>query len=362
MPHQTHPSRPTNLPRQGSRPAPRHRLGFPVKVLGQPGLRSHDSRRWQNSPHLSVSLAYLRDIFAYLDRLDIRFYRMSGQLAPYLTHPTLTQFHRQLEECATELAAMGDLARELRLRLTLHPGHYVQLSSPDPLRVQRSGAELAGAAALLEAMGLGPEAVIVVHVGGVYGDPVQARERFVRHFTRLPGVVQQRLALENDDRRFSLQDALWIHRRTGVRLVLDTLHHRCLDPVGLPLPEALAQALATWPEEQRPKIHVSSSRTSARRVRRDGVEHILPPLPNQHSDFIDPFQVVELLRGVQAWGLRPFDIMLEAKAKELALLRLREQLHRFAPELAGLVQEGPAAPNPMPSASVHPTPAEPPTR
>ena len=38
------------------------RLGFALKVLGQPGLKSHDSRRWQNEPHLSVSLAYLREI------------------------------------------------------------------------------------------------------------------------------------------------------------------------------------------------------------------------------------------------------------------------------------------------------------
>ena len=64
------------------------RLGFPVKVIGEP-LRSHDSRRWQNEPHLSVSLAYLRDIFEYLHRKQIRVYRLAGQLAPYLTHPGL---------------------------------------------------------------------------------------------------------------------------------------------------------------------------------------------------------------------------------------------------------------------------------
>ena len=42
------------------------RLGLSVKVLGKPGLKSHDTRRWQNDPHLSVSLAYLRDIMHYL--------------------------------------------------------------------------------------------------------------------------------------------------------------------------------------------------------------------------------------------------------------------------------------------------------
>jgi UV DNA damage endonuclease len=60
-------------------------------------------------------------------------------------------------------------------------------------------------------------------------------------------------------------------------------------------------------------------------------------LPNQHSDFLDPFAVIDLLRIAQAARVRPFDIMLEAKAKDLALLRLREQIGQFAPELAGCV-------------------------
>jgi UV DNA damage endonuclease len=56
------------------------RLGFAVKMLGQPDLKSHDTRRWQNEPHLSVSLAYVRDIFGYLDRAGIRMYRLSSDL------------------------------------------------------------------------------------------------------------------------------------------------------------------------------------------------------------------------------------------------------------------------------------------
>jgi len=75
------------------------RLGFAVKVMGQPDLKSHDTRRWQNDPHLSVSLAYVRDIFGYLGRVGIRMYRLSSELAPYLTHPDLPQFHHQLDEC-----------------------------------------------------------------------------------------------------------------------------------------------------------------------------------------------------------------------------------------------------------------------
>jgi UV DNA damage endonuclease len=78
--------------------APALRLGFPVKVLGKPGLKSNDTRRWQQSPHLRVSLAYVRDIFAYLKERDISMCRLSSDLAPYLTHPQMPQFREQIAD------------------------------------------------------------------------------------------------------------------------------------------------------------------------------------------------------------------------------------------------------------------------
>ena len=49
------------------------RLGFAVKVLGKPGLKSNDTRRWQNAPHLKVSLEYLDQIFDYLSDVKINY-------------------------------------------------------------------------------------------------------------------------------------------------------------------------------------------------------------------------------------------------------------------------------------------------
>lgn len=266
-----------------------YRLGLPVKVIGAP-VRSHDSRRWQNEPHLSVSLAYVRDMFEYLYSRDIHFYRLAGQLAPYITHPALPAFHRQIEECGDELAMLGDLARQYRIRLSMHPAHYIQLSSPDASRVERSCQELTVAATLFDAMGLGPEAVLVVHVGGVYGDAGASRERFVRNLEKASTTARQRLALENDDRHYGVQDLRWIHERTGLRLVFDTLHHRCLNPTGEPLVEALGATLATWPAEQQPKIHFSSPRTAVRELYRQGQRYLQAPLPNRHqkSYFVAP--------------------------------------------------------------------------
>ena len=44
------------------------RLGFPVKVMGEPELKSNDTRRWQKNPHLKTSLEYLDAILDYLDK------------------------------------------------------------------------------------------------------------------------------------------------------------------------------------------------------------------------------------------------------------------------------------------------------
>lgn len=313
-----------------------YRLGVATRILGAP-LRSHDSRRWQQQPHLSVSLAYLRDILTYLHSQEIRFYRLSSQLAPYHTHPSLPQFHRQSDECGLELAALGDLARSFGVRLTMHPPLYLQLGSDDSQLARRSLAEVEMAGRLLDAMGLGLDSVLVIHAGHAQGEPRRLLETLARRMDTLPASLHSRLALEHDDRAIDLHDTLWLHRRTGVPVVFDVLHHRCLNRRGLPLSEGLALALNTWPASQRPKIHLSTSRTEVRTVRRAGQNHLLPPLPNQHSDFINPFEFVDLLNGARAAGLRPFDIMVEAKACDLAVLRLRQQIGTFAPELAALV-------------------------
>lgn len=316
---------------------PCYRLGFATRVVGAP-LRPHDSRRWPQQPHLSVSLAYVRDIVAYLEERRIRFYRLSSNLAPYATHPGLPAFHAQIDGCLTELADLGDRARAAGLRLTMHPSQYVRLEAEDEDLAARGARELALAAALLDAIGAGGDGVLVVHPAGAQREGAEAAlARFARRVERLDAGVRRRLVIENGDRAADVQACLRLHRRTGLPVVLDVLHHRCHNPAGLPLLDALAAALATWPPPVRPKVHLSSPRTELRLLRRQGQQHIVAPLPTQHSDFLNPFEAIDLLRAARQAGLRPFDLMLEAKAHDLALLRLRDQIGHFAPDLAPLV-------------------------
>ncbi len=324
-------------------PRERIELGIAVKAIGKEGLKSHDARRHKNDPHLKVSLEYLDAMLDYLDSVDIRFYRMSSDLAPYATHPDMPRFHSMVAESDAELAAVGKKARQLGIRLTFHPSQYVLINTPDEEVLQKSFNDLASQAEMLDRMGMPPESILVTHVGGVYGDHRAAKERWVRNYDRLPENARRRLVLENDDLRFGADDVIWIQKRTGVRLVFDYHHHWCYNPTGLPMVDAFETALASWPEGQKPKMHFSSPRTEMRVIRRKSKEtnrltdYPQPPVWTGHSDYINPFQFIQFARDVRHLAEeRAFDVMLECKSKDLALLRLRADILRYGADVAPL--------------------------
>lgn len=320
------------------------RLGFPVKVMIRDDLKSNDARRAASAPHLKVSLEFVDQILDHLAKHQIPMYRLSSDLAPYATHPDMPQFHGMVAESKAELAALGAKATSLDIRLSFHPSQYVVLNSPDPELVAKSVWDLLSQAEMLDLMGLGPEAVLVIHVGGTYGDIPASRERWVQTWHTLPEPVRRRLVLEHDDLRFSAADVLWIHEQTGVRIIFDHQHFWCLNPERADLVATFAKVMATWPSDQQPKIHYSSPRTEMRekivvdKITKKKISRPVAPVFTGHADFCNPFEFATFMRMVADFD---FDVMLEAKAKDLALVRLRPDLLRYAPDVAerfGLLQ------------------------
>ncbi len=336
------------------------RLGFPVKVMGRPGMKSNDTRGWRKEPHLKCSLEHVTEILEYLHKERLDMYRLSSDLAPYATHPDMPQFHNMVAESDAELRAFGAKAREYDIRLSFHPSQYVLLNAPNPELTRKSIWDLASQAEMLDRMELDDEAVMVTHVGGVYDDAEASRARWIKGWEQCPEHVRRRLVLENDDIRFSCADVLWIHERTGVRLIFDYQHMWCLNPERLEMRPTLEKFLGSWPEGVRPKIHFSSPRTEMRELKqkitakqraaaktgkvRKGetlkavpkatarVRTVLrPPIWTGHADFTNPFEFSTFMR--MAEGLE-FDVMMEGKSKDISLLKLRPDLLRYAPDVA----------------------------
>ncbi|HUP27439.1 MAG TPA: UV DNA damage repair endonuclease UvsE, partial [Chloroflexia bacterium] len=276
----------------------------------------------------------------------IRMYRLSTNIAPYYTDLTRPQFGRQLEESKQQLADVGALARKLDIRLSMHPGQYTVLNSPNEDTYRAAVRELEYAADVLDLMDQPVDNKVILHVGGAYGEKETAMQRWVERYPLLPENVRARLVIENDDTIFNVAEALEVSRKTGVPVVFDNLHHEVNpSPVSdgganLPEHEALALCLATWPTGQTPKIHYSDQRTGDVQVRVKGKgTRTQAASRGAHADYIDPPRFERFLHA--ALPLE-FDVMFEAKAKELAAVRVIDYLKSKGYSHADLAPPDPA--------------------
>ncbi len=320
------------------------RLGVSVRVLGKSGLRGYGGLRAADTPHLTVSLAYLRDILGYLEAAGIRMYRMAPDLVPSGTDSEAP--FRQIEESLAELEELGRGACQAGIRLSFHAPPSVALGSNDPAIVERSCRTLRVLAGLLDAMGQPAEGVIVVHSGGMAGGEALLIGRWVQAWERLPPQTRRRIVIEHDSESLTLPAALRIHAATGVPVIFDHLHFRLHNPERWSLRAAVEQALDTWPASVVPKTHFATPRTELRAVQTAG-EHrgrrrwiLSPPRPGHHADYVNPWEFEAFALAVA--GLRDFDVLIEAKAGDLALLRLRDDLMRYAPDGWRLLQHAEA--------------------
>ncbi|MGE5605912.1 MAG: UV DNA damage repair endonuclease UvsE [Bacteroidota bacterium] len=238
----------------------------------------------------------------------IMFYRFTSRLIPLCTHPQFLGWNYRAE-LAEEFKAIGDFVTEHGMRVGLHPDHFTLLNSPNPEVQKSSRRDLNYHLNMLEAMGLGVTSKLVIHVGGKYEDRNKSLERFKEQFKALPDKVRERLILENDDRCFTAAEVLKLAKEIGVPMVLDIHHHQILNN-GEELRTMLPEIFATWGHEI-PKVHLSSPRSE-----KD---------PRSHADYIATDTAVEFINLAREIN-RDFDIMLEAKQKDLALLKLVEEL------------------------------------
>lgn len=242
-------------------------------------------------------------------RLGIGAFRIMSPLFPRMTHPEAGYSLDQLpdrEIIGKTIEASRTFALTQQIRLSLHPDQFVVLSSPHPAVVANSIKELESQARLAAAVGAD---VINIHVGGAYGDKPSALQRFGNVFCNLPDSVRNLLTLENDDVSYTPNDLLPLCQQLSIPLVYDVHHHRC-NPDGLSIEQATELAEATW-----------------RTVRREQYCHISTPKsgwgssnPKPHADYIDPADFPE------CWLGRDMTVDVEAKAKELAVVRLAGDL------------------------------------
>ncbi len=241
-------------------------------------------------------------------------FRINSQILPVKTHPEAGYTMNELPDSAgiiRRFEECGRFARENNLRLSFHPDQFVVLNSPNPNTLAHSLAELVYQAEVAEWVGAD---TLNIHGGGAYGDKTAALTVLRKSIERLPKPVRERLTLENDDKVYTPADLLPVCADTGVPLVYDVHHHRCL-PDGLCIAEATDRARKTWKTE--PLFHISSP-----------LEGWDGPKPERHHDYINGADFPKEWLG---W---PLTVEVEAKAKELAIRQLQQDLNQTRPPKA----------------------------
>jgi len=295
------------------------RLGYVANCLTLGITASHTCRVASATPRrlaelVAQNLEELEQILLFNEAHGIELFRIGSSLVPLASHPVnRTRWWRTF---ARDFDRLGRIAARSRQRLSLHPSPAgASLASIHPRVRAAAVAELVYSTRVLDLLGQGPDARVVLHLGGAAPDRTAALVASRRFLDEMPDDARRRIALEHDDRIWSAREVLPLAREHGLPFVADTLHDAVL-PSDPPLSSAalLDAAASTWHAlGLRPKYHLASQRAGAR--------------PGAHAEGIDERDWDALGRALR----HPADLMLEAKGKDLALFALRRRPVRADP-------------------------------
>ena len=260
-------------------------------------------------------LQNLTDVLAIMDwneQMGIKVFRLSSGMFPHKSNPKAP--HYEFDFAKDLLEKIGDRSRQYNQRLTFHPGQYNVIGTPTRSVFENTILDLQYHAQVLDLMGLDKNSVMVIHGGGTYKDKEATKIRWCKQYLELPDQIKARLVLENCEKNFSIEDCLEISKEVNIPVVFDTHHFECyklLHPEESfkPAADYISDILDTWAKRGiKPKFHVSEQGSGK---------------CGHHSDFIEVIPDY-LLEIPEKYGIH-IDIMIEAKMKEQAILKLYQK-------------------------------------
>jgi UV DNA damage endonuclease len=289
-----------------------------------------------------IALANARDLLTILEWNEangITLFRLGSELFPRWNHYRLEELP-QIAEIAQHLRAAGDYAKAHNHRITTHPGPFHILGSPQDHVVDNSLVSLERHSELFDMMGFAPsfENKINIHIGSTYGDKDATIERWLQNYDRLSDSCKARLVIENDDKAsmYSVRDLYErVHSQIDIPITFDYWHHT-FNTGDLSEEEAFLMARSTWQKHGVTQCtHYSESR---RREYQTMVERMfehhgismdnIEDYPTFHKQYKEFTKIKEqahadfILDLPKSYGVDDLDIMVEAKAKEQALMRV----------------------------------------
>lgn len=285
-------------------------LLVPYKTTRKLTLANYSTEKIK--PLIEDNLQDLYSILSYNKLYDINLFRISSDIIPLGSHEINTlpwwDIYQNL------LSKIGTFILDNNLRVSMHPGQYTLLNSPNKDVVKKSILDLDFHCKFLDSLNLPSSHKIILHTGGVYGDKKSAIERFVTEYSNLPSNIKSRLIIENDERFFSIYDLLEINALCGVPIIFDNLHYQCHGDFSLKINEILPLVKKTWSSADGDmKVHYSIQDSFKKK--------------GAHSPTIF---ISDFLSYLDEYDFSNVDIMLEVKDKDVSAIKAINslQLHK----------------------------------
>jgi len=243
---------------------------------------------------------------------EIELYRLSSSIVPLATHPEVRwDFVTPFRD---KWRGIGELVKKHHLRVSFHPNQFTLFTSPREEVTKNAVIDMECHYRMLEAMGVEKESLINIHIGGAYGNKEESLERFRVNLKSLPAPIKEIMTLENDDKTYTTDETLKICQLEGVANIFD-YHHHMANPGEASLEQLLPDIFATWEKRNLiPKIHISSPKS--------------PSAFRSHSDYVD-MEFLQPLLSILHSLKHDVDFMIEAKMKDLAMLKLVEDISKI---------------------------------
>ncbi|GGE82196.1 UV DNA damage repair endonuclease UvsE [Priestia taiwanensis] len=242
----------------------------------------------------------------------IPLYRISSTIVPLATHREVEFDYISLFD--KEWKELGEIVKNHNLRVSFHPGQFTLFTSDKETITQNAVTDMTYHYNVLKAMGLEEESMLNIHVGGAYGNKAKAIERFHENIQLLPIPIKKQMTLENDDKTYTAEETLAVCEKENIPLVFD-YHHHLANRSNEILENMLPRIFNTWQHIKLiPKVHISSPK-SEKEFR-------------SHAEYVDMTFVQPFFEIAKTCKL-DFDVMVESKAKDKAMLQLVEELSKL---------------------------------
>ena len=257
---------------------------------------------------INNNLNSLIEILNYNIKNNLHFYRLTSKLIPLATHKEVN--YNYIIPFKDKFLQIGNLIKQNNLRIDLHPDQFAVLNSTNKSVVDNTFKILEYHYKILNALNI-KDKIIILHIGSNNFGKQNSIKRFINNFNKLPQHLKKCIAIENDDKIFTLNDCLYISDILKIPVVLD-YHHFLCNNTGEKIEEMIQKVFLSW-KNKTPKIHFSSPKSNLKKEFRS------------HNDYINVDTFIDFINKIKFIN-KNFDIMLEAKAKDDALFRLVRQL------------------------------------